>query len=1171
MKLKHIKLAGFKSFVEPTVITVPSHRVAVVGPNGCGKSNIIDAIRWVIGESPRELRAATKEDVIFNGSIHRKPVGQAFVELLFDNSDASLGGEYAKYSEISVKRLVTRDGQSNYFINNVRCRRRDVADIFLGTGLGPNCYAVIGQGMTSDFAEASPEKMREYIEEAANVSKYKKRRRDTEISMTHTRENLDRINDVREEQNKLVAHLDRQAQAAEKYKKFRAEERELRSQILAMQWQELQKKLEKQESQIREKQMLLATEQEKLNYLQVAQEQQRLKQTEKHEGLHAVQDRFYRQNAEISKLEEQLKHQHEKAQSLREALANAEQQMQKAQETLSHDQDRVRALDHGIQDLSPRLEQIQNELAERQSALRDSEMAMRAWQTAWDSIQQTTHQAMQKAQVEQTRIQHLEQNYQETQKRVEHIQKEQAHQEFEALERALMDLESLVKQSGEATRLQEQRLADSIQEIQTHRSAHQNQARDLDALRQQQHQERKNMASIEALQQVALGKQDSDVVSWLQQHKLDGHPRLAQELQVETGWEDAVETVLGDYLQAVCSENVDAILPALNHLNHGNMTLLGISDNAGTTASYSTKEPTLLQKITTGVPAIASLLAHVYFAEDVTVAMAMLKDFDAQESVVTRDGIWLGKGWVRVRRAESPQQHVLQRENELKQLQQHLETTTRKIAVQEAAMEASRQTLQNLEEAREQQQSLCNQAKAKQSDCQAQYRVKQAQLEQIKQQAQKLTQNLQDSQERLNQLEAELKSARHLWQEALRESEDQSGRRSELQQQREGLQEALSKQRQATQELQAQKHQMELQLQSHTTQKQSLEVQMERAQQMAADHHKRQEVLQEAIEAAIRPVPALEQDLQNALSLRIEAEEALKAARLVIEALEHEFQELSQSRQQAERTVAALQSELEQLNLDANTWRVQQSGHQEQLATLEVSLEGAVQSIVPDTSLEALTQQLERVEQSIRRLGAINLAAIDEYQVALERKNYLDAQYEDLTTALTALDEAIQKIDKETKVRFKEVFDTVNGHFKHFFPKLFGGGHAELLLTSEDLLTSGVTLIARPPGKRNSTIHLLSGGEKTLTAIALVFSIFQLNPAPFCLLDEVDAPLDDANVVRFCQLVEEMSQAVQFMFITHNKLTMEIADHLIGITMNEPGVSRPVSVSMEKALEMAAA
>ena len=1167
MRLKKIKLAGFKSFVDPTTIPMPSNMIGIVGPNGCGKSNTIDAVRWVMGESSaKNLRGDSMSDVIFNGSTARKPVGQASVELVFDNTEGRLGGEYAQYNEISIKRQVTRDGQSNYYLNGTKCRRRDITDIFLGTGLGPRSYAIIEQGTISRLIEAKPEDLRIFIEEAAGISKYKERRRETENRIKHTRENLERIDDLREELEKRLATLQRQAKTAEKYKAYKEEERRLKAELLALKFANLDATVKERDKQIQAQETALEGQVAEQRGLEAAIESQREHQVESNERFNEIQGRYYAIGSEIARLEQTIQHIRDTRQQQERELREVEEAWREATEHLGNDRDAIEELKLTLEGLEEEL-LLARDKEDASNALRnEAEEAMHSWQQEWDEFNQSSSEHIRSAEVEKTRIQHQEQSLGQLNQRMQRLEDElgllspgNLETEIEGLGQERAQLE---EQLGQVHHEAEQQ-AEQIRHEREHTQAL---SGELDAERGRLQSMQGRRASLEALQQQALGQDDHKLNEWLKAEELDQASRLAQNLRVDAGWEKAVETALGLHLESVCVEGMEAVARALDAIDQGALSLFDTRMSPGQAQTGSAGTP-LLSKVQSDY-SLASLLSGIYAAESLDEALALRGQLQGGESVVTRDGVWLGRDWLRLSRGVDEKAGVLQREQELQSLEQAIDEAAARVEELQTQLQQSRGRQQELEQGRDELQGTLRQLSQSKADIESQLSARQERMQQFHNRKQRLEGDIEDLGRQRQELESGLAEGRARLDETLARTENFEQTRHDLQQRREELRQRLDQNRQQAREDRDRAHDIALRLQSVRAQLDGTRQRLERMESQLAHLERRREELQAQLQGEGDPVTEMNQQLEELLAKRLGVEEELQQARRAMEEVDHTMRELTDERNQAEQRSQEIRSQLEKLRMASQEFRVRCQTVQEQFAETGFEIETVKQQLPEGAEESQWQQQVNDIGQRIQRLGAINLAAIEEYEEQSERKQYLDKQNADLTDALNTLENAIRKIDKETRTRFKDTFDQVNSGVKELFPRLFGGGHAYLELTGEDLLDTGVAIMARPPGKRNSSIHLLSGGEKALTAVALVFSIFQLNPAPFCMLDEVDAPLDEANVGRFCQMVKEMSEKVQFIFITHNKTTMEMSDHLTGVTMHEPGVSRMVAVDVDEAVRM---
>ncbi len=1165
MRLKSVKLAGFKSFVDPTTIPFPTNLSAIVGPNGCGKSNTIDAVRWVMGESSaKHLRGESKTDVIFNGSSSRKPVSQCSVELVFDNSDHTLRGEFAAYNEVSIRRKVTRDGDSSYFLNGTKCRRKDVTDIFLGTGLGARSYAIIEQGMISRLIESKPEELRVYIEEAAGISRYKERRRETENRMRRTRENLERLTDLREELERQLQHLQRQAQSAEKYKTLKAEERQTRAQLSALRWQRLHQDVSHQELKIAELETQYESFVAQQRHIDLEVEILREQHHDATEAFNRVQEQFYQLGNEIARFEQTLHHRQEQSVQLLQDIQEAERQLHEAAGEAATDTDKVEEKRESLTFLEPELEAAEERTEQATDRLVLLEEKQSAWQGKWDAFNLNAQGPKRQAEVAQSRIQHLERVAEQLHRRQESLHQERQaiadNPEAENLARLIEESERLeIKGEDGQIRFDDlsERMLVQRETLETNRSA-------LTQARHELQQKNARHSTVKALIKASLGDEAPGVQDWLASHQLREAKRLAQDLQVTPGWETAVETVLGESLQAICVEDLGALLEPLARFKDGTLTLI-----SATSVSMPVSADSLLSKVRCD-RSLHSWLAPVRAVVSLEAALALQPTLQPGESCITQDGIWVGPNWLRLSRGEANQHGLLSLQQEAEQLVElidELEASEDDLAVN---LDVAQMQLKAVEEDRDQLQIENQQLNRALADIRAELGGKRVQAEELQARRLRLDQDIGEVEHQIAEEREALTLNREELQQALDSMEDDVDERDALVGEREEYRIDIDEQRDVVRLSRDQQHQMQLKRQQLQAEVDAFQIAFERAQAAKARAAERLAKLNEQVTLRDDPQDDVQMELEDRLERRLELEEQLAEKRAIVDHTDSRMRDLEQQRHGLDQQAATSRSALEASRMAAQASMTRRSTLQEQLAEQQFDLATVVENLPEEANEADWEASLERTATKIQRLGPINLAAIEEYQTQGERKRYLDEQDLDLQKALEVLDNAIRKIDKETRTRFKETFDRVNSGLQELFPKVFGGGHAYLELTSEDLLDTGVAIMARPPGKKNSTIHLLSGGEKALTAIALVFSIFRLNPAPFCMLDEVDAPLDDANVDRYAKLVEAMSEHVQFIYITHNKAAMEMAHQLMGVTMNEPGVSRLVTVNVEEAAQMAA-
>ncbi|MDH5823225.1 chromosome segregation protein SMC [Luteimonas sp. RD2P54] len=1166
MRLSTIKLSGFKSFVDPTTLHLPTNMTGVVGPNGCGKSNIIDAVRWVMGESTASrLRGDSLTDVIFSGSSARKPVSQAMVELVFDNSDHTISGEYAAFNEISVKRTVSRDGQSNYFLNGTRCRRRDITDLFLGTGLGPRSYSIIEQGMISQIIDARPEDLRVYLEEAAGISKYKERRKETETRIRHTRENLDRLNDLREEVGKQLQHLARQARQAEQYTAIQAERKVRDAEWKALEYrgvnaqlQALREGLSQEETRL---QQLIAEQREAEREIETG----RVRQQEAGEALNRAQAGVYEVGSVLARVEQQIAHQRDLSERLRRAHEEAQGALAEIGEHISGDQQRLEALQAAIVEAEPRLEQLQAEDEARQEALRDTETALADWQQRWDGHARESAEAARGAEVERTRVDYLDRQSLEADRRRDALTAERAGLDLEALAEAFEGVQARhdEQKSGLET------LAADLEARKQAALALQDEQRsaqnEISETRKRAQEARGRLSSLETLQHAALGQEQGAAVEWLRRQGLDSAARVGERLEVEPGWENAVEGALGQLIEGVLVDDPQALVGALGDLGEGRLALVAADAGAADFAATS------LAARVRGPLAIRRLLARLHVAETLEEARALQAGLDPGDSVITRGGERLGAGWVRVLRSGAAKQGALLREREIQELRAEIAALQEREAALEAEITARRDRLLAAEQQREDAQRAQYLAHRSVSELAGQLQSQQGRLDSARNRIARIDEELAQLHETLDAGALQTRESRGRLEDAVARMAELEAARQGLEAERRRLAEARDAARDAARGSRDAAHALALTLESQRAQVQALTQALERMGGQRGQLDSRLEQLNAQLADGDAPVRDLEAERQSALEQRVVADNALNAARAALEGVENELRRFEQVRQQRDEQALAQREAISQRRLDQQALEIRTGQLSAAVTEAGFELEAVLGGLAADAEPAAWEKAVADFDARLRRLEPVNLAAIQEHAEAAERKEYLDRQDADLTAALETLEDAIRKIDRETRGRFKDTFDRVNSGVQELYPRLFGGGHAYLELTGEDLLDTGVAIMARPPGKRVSNISLLSGGEKAMTAVALVFAIFQLNPAPFCLLDEVDAPLDEANVGRFSAMVTEMSEKVQFLFVTHNKSTMEAARQLSGVTMREPGVSRLVSVDLAEAARLAGA
>lgn len=1161
MHLKQLKLAGFKSFVDPTVAYFPSQLVAVVGPNGCGKSNIIDAVRWVMGESSaKNLRGESMVDVIFNGSVNRKSVGQASVELVFDNSLGRLAGPFASYGEIAVKRVVTRDGDSSYYLNGSKCRRKDITDIFLGTGAGARGYSIIGQGTISRIIEAKPEELRAHFEEAAGVSKYKERRKETLLRMDHTRENLTRVADIKEELDKQLQRLERQAKSAERYLQLKQEEQLYRAEILSFKWQDFtnqqlmkQKELQSLNLDYEQKQSLAASSYKTrviLNdNLQNANEQ-----------LQHTQESMYQLGTEIVRLEESIQQQEKEKNRLTQDKQQLQEESQLVQSRLNQDKEEQLFCQQQAEEAHIELEQLKIEFSEAELRYQSSQKEQRLWEGNWQQILLEAQTLKSDLQLNQIQLEHLNQKQQSTQVQLEKFSMEQAAICLADLNQAKHDLEQKQVQLKELQTREEHQFTEGAERLKQLRIQLQETQQQLHQAQDQFHQLNSERSALIAAQNAA--RQGANL------HKIDikewsTKSRLVDILKVEPEWQLACDMILNNALDAYVLEDFEELWPQWDSCELQGAHIVTMRKSLSDKQSW----PRLVDKISGDLPATAHFLEHIYIAKDANDAKSRLSDLKDYESVVTPKGIWLGKGWVKCLAVQTKdeigllarQQKILDMEKIVQELEVQIHSSK---TLRDQYQGELQQNLENQERNQFNLNSANESLRVNLLACAA----KEKEIHQAQHQEHYLASQIDELQQRLEEFSFEhcaisekqnhLEVLFHQSEISQRQYEQEKKERSTL----------LTEHNLQVDTFRHLVHQAELEYDREKTKVHQLKDRIQREQERLELVQKRLEhLLKQEEDDLLSP---LKETLAERVTKHVTIEMELSLNRDTVNQFKKELELIEQAVLKQDVDIKTIQDAIGQTKMQEQALALRALSFVEALDEL-----GMQASTVLNQLPEGITQNIREdelivISEKIKRLGAINLAAIEEYDSESQRKQYLDEQYHDLSEALASLETAIEKMDNETRLRLENTFNEVNEFFKALFPRLFGGGRAQLELTGDNVLDAGILVMAQPPGKRNSTIHLLSGGEKAMTAVALVFALFQLNPSPFCMLDEVDAPLDDINVGRFCDLVKEMSQFVQFLFISHNKVTMELADHLIGVTMREPGVSRLVAVDVKQAVTM---
>ncbi len=1174
MKLEKIKLSGFKSFVDTTVIPISGNLTAIVGPNGCGKSNIIDAVRWVMGESSaKHLRGGSMADVIFNGSSGRKPVSTASVELVFNNTDSKLGGEYSQYDTIAIKRQVSRDGTSIFMLNGSRCRRKDITDIFLGTGLGSRSYAIIEQGTISRMVEAKPDELRVHIEEAAGVSKYKERRNETETRMKHTRENLERLADLRDEVEKQIKHLAKQAEKAEKYTELKQQERKFKLELLAMRWNTYHQAAKQLDQKLQD----VAHEHNRL-FVSVRDsdrniEAKRVEHKAQQQQTNSSQGDYYQIVAEVSSLEQTIKHSVRSREQTSIEIKRLRLQADQSLNELETDVQQLEQIKETLYEAEEALIVAEDRQEDVLQAQQDIQQQRSAYQQQWEAYRTTSSHYREQSEVQRVKTVQLENQNRQLQIRLDKLQGERDELASSDLEAEIEALEAGIEHIELQREEIHQQLEDRHQQIRELRLQVKDFQHELHTRRSEMQTVKGKITSLELLQQHAMGKDNKHLSTWLASVDLIENQRLAEFLDVNPGWEKAVETVLGRHLEAICIADANRLIPGLQRLSDESVMLVetqSVGANSFALREWANEfAPTSLVDKVKAPWDLSNLLSGVYCAQDVETARSLSAQLKAHESVITPDGTWFGPGWIKIIRAKDSKTGVLQREKDLRLLKQRQEQLQLEIETFEDQLETAETGLKDAEAHSAAIQQQDNSLGSELSLKSAEFSAQSARFEHQQRRLSQVSNDIDDINREIAEHAETIAESRLLQEQAEQVMAEQEQQKQTLDTLNLELQTNQQQIDQSANEVRQQVYSLKAQIESLRSSETLTGKQLDRLRLQHQQSSERIAELELNLQQTQSPMDDEKKQLEQRLLDKEQLEIRLKQHRQLQDDSEAAITELSEQHIRLQRALEKEKEALDTIRFELQESKVRQQTVNEQLKEIDADVESVLQSLPDQAEERSWKKTVDDLLSQIERLGTINLTAIEEYRAQSERMNFLNEQHADLIEALETLDQAISKIDKESRLRFRETFDKINIGLQEKFPKLFGGGHAYLELTEQDELESGVNIIARPPGKKNSSIHLLSGGEKALTAVALVFSIFELNPAPFCLLDEVDAPLDDANVGRFSKMVEEMSASVQFLYISHNKVTMEIAKQLAGVTMKEPGVSRMVAVDIEEAVSLA--
>ncbi len=1168
MRLNSIKLSGFKSFAEPTNFLLPGQLVGVVGPNGCGKSNIMDAVRWVLGESrASELRGESMQDVIFNGTTSRKAASRASVELVFDNADHRAGGQWGQFAEIAVKRVLTRDGTSSYFINNQAVRRRDVQDVFLGTGLGPRAYAIIGQGTISRIIESKPEELRLFLEEAAGVSKYKERRRETENRLSDTRENLTRVEDILRELNANLEKLEKQAEVAQKYHALQAEVTLKQHQQWFLKRAEALAEQTKVVADAQSARTALEARMADLRHTEADLESVRQAHYAAGDQVNQAQGLLYEASTDVGRLEAEIRFVMEGRQRVEQRLVTLDEQLAQWATRKADAQAEIERLAELALLGEEQSELLAAQVQEQAQRLPEIEDALGAAQTAANAQRGGVMQVQQQIQVLAAEQRSIEEQYRQASQRQERLTTDRSGLTLPD-EDALRDLQQQLDAAQEASAVAEARqheLHDLLPQRDDARRLQQAEVNSQSAL---QADLSARLEALKALQEKV--KTDGRLQPWLAKHGLQDLQGLWSRIHVEQGWENALEGALRERLGALEVSRLEMLRSFASDAPPAKLSFFS-PPLSGPVAQRSSlpRLADLLRIHDAGQMAVLSdWLAGCYTAASFEDAMQARSQLQSGESIYVKSGHVVTAYSVSFYAPDSEQAGLLARAQEIENLE-------KQVRAQKLICEETRSALVRAEAAYAEVSLSLAAARREATQTQAQAHALQVEVlrlsqlaEQSRARSAQLDADLAEVQGQIDQLDERRLTAEGQFESLDLELAEQQERHAQLEEQVIEAQRTLAHAREQQRTLERQAQEASFAQRSLQSRNAELVRAIESATEQTASVHAEQE---RARDELVRLTDAAAQaGLQNALALKMDREQALGALRSAYDDLTAKLRASDERRLLLERELDPLRQRITEFQLKEQAARLGFEQYEAQLQEAQADLLALEQSIQSgNVRLSGMQGDIDRLHREIAALGAVNLAALDELTAARERKQFLDSQSTDLTQAMQTLEDAIRKIDAETRELLAGTFEQVNGHFGRMFPELFGGGNARLVITGDEILDSGVQVIAQPPGKKNQTIHLLSGGEKALTAIALVFAIFQLNPAPFCLLDEVDAPLDDANTERYAKLVTSMSRETQFLFISHNKIAMEMAQQLIGVTMQEQGVSRIVAVDMESAISLA--
>ncbi len=1167
MHLLSIRIAGFKSFADPVTIHIPKALSGIVGPNGSGKSNVIDAMRWVVGESSaKSLRGGTLDDVIFNGSAQRKPAGQASVELLFDNTLSRCNGQWEKYAEISIRRTVTRDGISEYFINGTRARRRDVKELFLGTGFGPRSYSIIEQGMISRIVEGKPEDLSTFIEEASGVSRFREKRHETQLKLKRVAENLERLDDMRHEIEKRIRQLKYQADQARRYKNQKEKLNALRIQLLAYEWREAKQRVDALQREKSDLELVLEQRTASARSIEADLEGTRQLRLDLESQLTDVQMELFRVNAEVADCDRRIKESTEQLERARTDIQTIEQRLDETNQSMTVQRERARRADAEYARIQQLTRELQDDLNSKQTQLGREESRLGELQSEAEQLEQRVIQAVRGRESASAALQQNRRTLESVSDELRTVNTETSQLELTVAVKTDESAGDVVEQTAQAC----ERLRAQINQLESNLAKQRRQtdryATELDQLRENAREVQVQLGTLERLLAASAAEVDDSFASWLVENNLNDTKALYLSVEVADGWDRAVDRVLGEKLSGICVSNLFEIAESVGDRAFSKPHYFVAGASNGTKPGGNS----LVRFVRSPDRIAESLLGGVYTAESVSAAMAMREQLGSHECVVTTDGAMVGVNWYSPAIDNEGPTGMLEVANRVRELRQKVVEldaieTEKKRRITDSRV-ASGELERELDDKRQQLMdhlAALEQARVEQNSREVQHLQAVTRLQELVAQQQQLQQTRTSLEQDLAQLHLAFESeCAELTTMEAQKTQHSAQTKTQMQQVK-TLQDAVN-------EVVRERHYLELEAQRIDADRQLANSSLADLAQRREELDAQKTTLEAKLAIADEPAESVQHQLAQFIDQRKTAESELATIRDQIEAAESERRQLDEQRLQIQLGVEETNLALQEQNAQFGRLLAQSEEIKQKLAERRADAETASNKLDEQFDYEQMRQKFEKLDRRITNTGSVNLVAVEQYEQEMERKSYMDAQHEDLTRALETLQQTIRKIDKESRERYIETFSIVNSEFQILLPRLFGGGSGHLELTGDYPENAGLRIFARPKGKRIHNIQALSGGEKALTAVALILSFFQLNPSPVCLLDEIDAPLDDENVFRLCDSLHALSNTTQLILITHNKITMESVDTLIGVTMPEPNVSRVLSVDLLEAQEFAA-